>query len=304
MVAFSRAIARCTTDAAAAYREYDLGVNGDTMFIQAMLAPLTLEQFLERHFLQCPLARHGSDQLSVRNHGFMLLESLLAQRSVDAIAVRGVETWQGGTPGASDMRSLLASGHTIRVRHAESHSVELAEIRDDFAAAFHGRVDIHVYATPSGCKGLDWHYDAEDVFVLQTEGSKRWSLRKNTVNPWPLIETIPGDQRVERERTPVMTCELQAGDWLYIPNGYWHRTQAMSDSVSISVGVMPRTAIDVYDWLRQQLLSDLKWRQRLGTDREAEHLRPLRDVFAELGRDVAERLSTDKAVREFLNRST
>ena len=37
----------------------------------------------------------------------------------------------------------------------------------DFAAP----VDVHLYCTPAGQPGFGWHYDAEDVFVLQTAGS-------------------------------------------------------------------------------------------------------------------------------------
>src|SRR5947209_3055839 len=124
-------------------------------------------------------------------------------------------------------------------------------------------IDVHVYCTPAGQPGFGWHYDAEDVFVLQTAGRKEWSLRKNTVNPWPLAEALPADMRHEREIMPVLRCTLAAGDWLYIPAGYWHRTRAGEESVSLSVGVLSASALDVYDFLRRQLLSSLRWRQRL-----------------------------------------
>ncbi|MBY0229291.1 MAG: cupin domain-containing protein, partial [Gemmataceae bacterium] len=119
-----------------------------------------------------------------------------------------------------------------------------------------------------------------------------------TVNPWPLIETIPQDMRHGREITPVMACKLAAGDWLYVPGGWWHRTEAGDDlSISLSVGVMPATALDAFDWLRSRLLRSLRWRQRLPHAASEEETRAL---FAELGADLARELGSEAAVRAFL----
>jgi ribosomal protein L16 Arg81 hydroxylase len=172
--------------------------------------------------------------------------------------VEGEVRWRS-TP--EQARALLGEGHTIGVRHAERHDGALAELALDFQRDFAAPVDVHVYWTPPGQPGFGWHYDAEDVFVLQAHGAKEWSLRKNTVNPWPLVETLPADMEVEREIMPVMRCLLRPGDWLYIPAGYWHATRAGADeSVSLSVGVLSTSAIEVYDFLRRSLLSSLLWR--------------------------------------------
>jgi 50S ribosomal protein L16 3-hydroxylase len=130
------------------------------------------------------------------------------------------------------------------------------------------------------------------VFVLQTCGSKEWEPRKNTVNPWPLVETLPADMRHEREIMPVLRCLLAAGDWLYIPHGYWHRTRAAEESISLSVGLRSAAALDVFDFLRGELLSSLKWRQRLPPAGAASPLGPeelsrrYRELFADLGADL------------------
>src|SRR5690606_27495317 len=114
---------------------------------------------------------------------------------------------------------------------------------------------------PPGRFGFGWHYDAEEVFILQTVGQKEYSLRKNTVNPWPLEETLPQGMRYEREVMPLMRCLLQAGDWLYLPSGYWHKAEARELSLSLAVGVMAPAAISILDRLREELLQSLVWRQ-------------------------------------------
>ena len=101
-------------------------------------------------------------------------------------------------------------------------------------------------------------------------------------------------------------CNLHPGDWLYVPGGHWHRTRAGEESVSLSVGVMPPTAVDVYDRLRRELLTDLRWRQRLPPAGEAsgaavdELVRRYREVLSDLGRDLAERLAREETARAIL----
>src|SRR6185295_19696620 len=115
----------------------------------------------------------------------------------------------------------------------------------------------------------------------------------NTVNPWPIEESLPADMHYEREIMPLMKCELAAGDWLYIPSGYWHMGQSRETAISLAIGVQPRTAVDPFDSLRPQLLDSLFWRQRLpvagdaaATDDEA--LRnQLADLFKQFGNELA-----------------
>lgn len=65
---------------------------------------------------------------------------------------------------------------------------------------------------------------------------------------------------------PLMRCSHCAGDWLYIPHGYRHRADARADSISLTVGVMSPSALDIFDFLRRELLDSLLWRQRLPID--------------------------------------
>jgi ribosomal protein L16 Arg81 hydroxylase len=202
---------------------------------------------------------------------------------------------------------VLVAGYTVGIRHAERHDPSLAALAEDFRQAFAAPIDVHLYCTPANHRGFGWHYDAEEVFILQLRGVKHWSLRKNTVNPWPLVETLPQDMRYEREIMPLMRCTLSAGDWLYIPGGYWHKTEAGSEeSVSLSVGVLASSAIEVYDFLRRRLLDSLRWRQRLGctgtaSTRSDEELKAeLQSLCQDLGDDLARMLRDESFAAEFL----
>jgi ribosomal protein L16 Arg81 hydroxylase len=277
------------------------------MIIEELLGPVPRAVFVEDHYLKLPFARAAGCRHLTALGSWEVVARLLAQPEADVLVGREGQRRKGSRPTSLDeLRPLLAEGNTLGIRHAERHAPGLAELADRFRRDFQAPVDIHLYCTPAGQPGLGWHYDAEDVFVLQTEGSKEWLLRKNTVNPWPLVETLPTDMRHEREIMPVLRCTLLAGDWLYIPAGYWHRTQAGAESLSLSVGVLSASALDVFDFLRRHLLTSLRWRQRLPTSGEASPLPPdellqcYRALFADLGEDLKDLLGQEEVVRSFL----
>ncbi|MGH7200589.1 MAG: JmjC domain-containing protein, partial [Planctomycetaceae bacterium] len=237
------------------------------------------------------------------------IDALLARDGADVLVVKqGRRCESNRTPTPDEARRLFADGHTLLVRHAERQDERLAGLAERFRADFHAPVDVHLYATPGGVHGFGWHYDAEDVFILQTQGSKEYALRKNTVNPWPLVESLPADMRYERELMPIMKCLLRGGDWLYIPGGHWHRAEAKEDSISLAVGVLVPAAMDAFDHLRRRLVDSIYWRQRLPitgdarTESEEELIERYRALFAELADDLSRQMRDEAFVRSFLDR--
>ncbi|HZN35485.1 MAG TPA: cupin domain-containing protein, partial [Pirellulaceae bacterium] len=101
-------------------------------------------------------------------------------------------------------------------------------------------------------------------------------------------------------------CDLQPGSWLYIPSGYWHRAEARELSISLAIGLAPHCAMDVWDFLRRELLQSLEWRQRLPILGRASPLAPdelrarVAQVFQALGSDLAHRLADPGAVDRYL----
>ena len=267
--------------------------------LSELLGSLSPQAFLNDYFLKLPLAMAGGCRRLCSLGSWDVVLHLLAQPGVDVLVGRQGEAWQGPTPGPADARGVLDQGYTIGIRHAEKHHAGLAELAAEFAADFAAPADLHLYVTPAGQAGFGWHYDAEDVFILQTQGSKEWSLRKNTVNPWPLVETIPQDMRYRAEMMPLVRCNLAAGDWLYIPAGYWHSTQASEESISLSVGLMMPTALDLLDALRPRLLDSLRWRQRLppagrvSSLCEEERMAQYQAIVADLTKDLSHQMAEE-----------
>src|SRR5690606_19336894 len=67
-------------------------------------------------------------------------------------------------------RSGFENGHTLLIRHAELSHPALEAIAKDFFKVFKKPIDIQIYCTPEGAEGFGWHYDLEEVFVIQSLG--------------------------------------------------------------------------------------------------------------------------------------
>lgn len=277
------------------------------MVIEQLLGDLPKRTFVEEYYLKLPFSLPGRARPLVDAVDWGMVEAVLDQPDTDVLVVREGKRWEGEKPPTpGEARALYDAGHTIVIRNAQRHDPALSELAEGFHADFRATVNIHIYCTPSNQHGFGWHYDAEDVFILQAGGSKQYQLRKNSINPWPLVETIPPNMRFEREIMPLLRCTLEAGDWLYIPGGYWHVAQAEREALSLAVGVMSTSAMDVFDFLRGRLLGSLCWRQRLPTPGEAsplgdeELLERYRDLFAELGEELKDTITSEPFLRAFL----
>jgi ribosomal protein L16 Arg81 hydroxylase len=138
----------------------------------------------------------------------------------------------------ADAKQLLARGVSVVVRAAERNDPGLARLAERFERVLPGEVHIQLYATPAGTNSYGWHYDFEDVFIAQTAGVKDYYFRANTV----ALDAVLGDTldftSFTRERSPLMSARLIAGDWLYLPPRWWHLVKCIEQSLSISVGVM------------------------------------------------------------------
>ena len=262
-----------------------------------LLGDVPRSRFVADYYYRLPYsAQSPADLAALLN--WPAVAKMLAADAADVLICRRNERWSGAPPRTAEAaEQLIKEGYTLLVRHAERQDPRLAELAASFERDFASPVNIHVYCTPAGEYGFGWHYDAEEVFILQLAGRKQYALRKNTVHPWPLEETLPADMHYEREIMPLWRCELTAGSWLYIPSGYWHRADASEWSLSLAIGVQPYAALEVWDLLRSELRESLIWRQRLPVAGAAaalsreELLAEISRIVKSLGEDLTLRLS-------------
>ncbi len=141
--------------------------------------------------------------------------------------------------------SLLESGEVCYLnqaplRHYPSFAAEL-----DLGPLRLGRLhSLNVWVGSRTRSGL--HFDNADNFFGQMYGTKRALLiaPKDSKHLYPFADN-PSKSQIDPEhpdsnafpafaRCEIWECELQAGDALYIPRGWWHYLVAQQVSVSIN----------------------------------------------------------------------
>jgi 50S ribosomal protein L16 3-hydroxylase len=209
------------------------------------MRPGDVATFMRSHWGKAPHARPGAARSAISLLTWETLDRVLrAPDPLDLVTVTGGEFVQARPPRSlADARDLLRAGTSVVIRGAERHDRQLAVLASSFAARLAGEVHVQLYATPGGTNSYGWHYDFEDVFIVQTSGVKDYYFRANTV----ALDTTLGEAldfaRIRQEQSPIYTSRLIAGDWLYIPARWWHLVKCLEDSLSISTGVMSLEAI-------------------------------------------------------------
>ena len=206
--------------------------------ISTWLSTQPLDWFLSSHFGREPLVRPSSARDAIPLLTWATVEKLV-RAGADMLVVRNGVRHTGDAPLApAEAWGLLERGYSLVIRECDRLDPDLRALAEAFALELPGEVGVQAFATPAGYCSFGWHYDCEDVFIVQTAGVKDYLLRRNTVNPEPTIDAMPRDMRFELETSPVLACTLLPGDWLYVPRGWWHMAHATRDSLSLSVGVL------------------------------------------------------------------
>ena len=161
----------------------------------------------------------------------------------DMLVVRNGDLRNDAPPATFESAmALFKEGYSLVMRRCERHHPLLRTLADAVGRELEGDVSIQTYVTPARFQSFGWHYDCEDVFVVQTTGVKEFFLRRNTVNPSPTLDAMPRDMHYERETTPALAVTLARGDLLYIPRGWWHVAKSTEDALSLSIGVLSAAA--------------------------------------------------------------
>jgi ribosomal protein L16 Arg81 hydroxylase len=210
------------------------------------LGPLPLESFLRQCFGRRPYAVPSTAAGAERFFTWDTLEQILRQPDTDTLVVAGGKLCQDPAPSSLiELNALMARGIGLVIRRAENQDPALAALAGALTAHIPGQAHVQLFVTPAGTHGFGWHYDDEEVFIVQTAGCKEYFFRDNTIRP-EQTRGAPADFTLAlKETSPIGTARLIAGDWLYIPSPWWHVARSVEPSLSISIGISPNP-----DWLR------------------------------------------------------
>jgi 50S ribosomal protein L16 3-hydroxylase len=274
--------------------------------LEKMLGEDPKINFLPKHFTRLPFSSRAGAKEFVDLLNWKTVENVLAaNRSVLRIVQDGKVIKDYVDLNYNEAKAHHSRGHTLLLRFAEKSVSSLKYLADDFQNSFHTDVDIQLYCTPEGHNAFGWHYDVEEVFIIQTRGSKAYTIRPNTVHPNPLVKSIPKDLGFENEKTPIeIKVTLEEGDWLYIPSGWWHIARTQKESMHISIGLMPSSAIDIAEYLPKYLAQNAFWRTRMPVHMKfnspEEEVLFYQDAMAKLGEDLTSHLASREFIEQFL----
>jgi hypothetical protein len=184
----------------------------------------------------------------------------------------------GGGPDA-DALALFQMGLSVYLHDAAKllpGGVEfLAEVERALGAP-RGSARLTLFASPAG-DGVPVHFDGEDVISVQLQGHKRFRVGAEPALPHAVgpqhgpgmkasaslhAQCPEGLPQAPAEVGALSAFEMQPGTVLWVPRGHWHETEALSDSLSVSIVLSPPPALEwVLQALRAQLLSLPAWRR-------------------------------------------
>lgn len=172
--------------------------------------------------------------------GWSMLDDALASPAGDVLVVAGGRHIERPAPRSlAQLEPLFAEGIGIALRAADRASVAVDALATALGEDVRGERRVIVFATPAGTHGFGWHFDPEEVFIVQTGGTKTYYFCANSVSPRPLCPSAERFAEFSREQSQLFACELHAGDLLYLPSGYWHMARAQSHALSVSIGIVP-----------------------------------------------------------------
>ena len=117
----------------------------------------------------------------------------------------------------------------------------------------------NVYITPPDAQTVPAHADDRDVFVVQVQGQKHWTVSaRDGHHPLPYPHQQVGKAPDRPVPPAVLDCTvlqvvLRPGDVLYIPRGYVHAAHCTNNHPSVHVTL----AIPTHDWTMAGMVSEL-----------------------------------------------
>ena len=154
-------------------------------------------------------------------------------------------------------------GATVIFTQLHKRVPALARLCVSLGQSFGARVQTNVYLTPPDAQGFVAHWDTHDVFVLQVEGRKLWSVYDTKV-ALPL-KGQGFDPAQHKPGQVTEQFELSPGSLVYIPRGLMHSARSTTEaSLHITLGL---TAFTWTDFLLESVaaaaLEDESLRQNL-----------------------------------------
>ncbi|HEX7829656.1 MAG TPA: cupin domain-containing protein [Thermoanaerobaculia bacterium] len=257
-----------TIDVAAAKR-------ADEIRFDDLIAPVDREHFFTAYWEREPLLTSGRDPHFFRSlfalrdvDHYIARHRPRAGKGIDLVTSDGfvADNYMHGD-GVANLRLVTESylaGSTIVLSGLEETWEPLVRLSRAIEGELSHPISMTVYATPPRFRGVKPHFDTQENFLLQVEGTKTWRVWK-PVQELPPVEGSYVPVTRDRLGEPIFEGVMHPGDSLYIPRGFVHEGVAGDDpSLHVTVDVHVRTWEDfVNDAVAAMAARDPRFRRSL-----------------------------------------
>ncbi|WP_313931907.1 MULTISPECIES: JmjC domain-containing protein [Nostoc] len=144
-------------------------------------------------------------------------------------------------PSINNLYKAYSQDQTLLIHKLQNYWQPIATLCRHLEQFFNHPVNANLYLTPENSQAYPTHFDLNDFFILQLEGSKLWRIYDSFLD-LPIATHIQPIPKEILETSP-REVYLKAGDLLYLPRGYVHEVLTLeSSSLHLTV------AIDVLKW--------------------------------------------------------
>ena len=219
---------------------------------QRLFGTLSINDFLQQHWQQKPLlVRQAVDVAEIDIDPGELAGLCCDTEAPSRIVIEHGETpWQMkiGPFEEQDFTSLPADHWSLLINDIETYLPELQAFIEPFRFLPDWRIDdlMISYATDKGSVGP--HVDDYDVFLIQLQGVRRWSIDENPNFDASLL--VGPSLKILQNFDSNQQWDLEPGDMLYLPPGMPHHGVAAGECMTLSVGFRaPSSGELVQSWL-------------------------------------------------------
>ena len=146
----------------------------------------------------------------------------------------------------------LEKGVSVKVEDIHLFDSRLESLRQEFYDILGHACVFNCYLTPPSSQCFNPHFDDHDVFIIQIQGQKLWTIDNRPIQLYPLeSQSFPKN---EFEFIDSQCLTLSQGDGLFIPTGHVHQAQTINTfSLHLTLGVHQIRAVDYF----HQILDNL-----------------------------------------------
>ena len=246
--------------------------------LTALLAPLDLATFFDRHYEREPLhARAAAAPASPLLTHDALLDALLALPAVPEGLMAFPEHLDPHLQIAALLadpallRAYLAAGHPLVWNRARGVSPAIDALAAALSDAFGAQVWPNIYATGDAGTPFEMHFDAHEVLAVHCAGEKTWQISAVRVDrPLDAVEMEPAVAAALRARRDeaaariLLEVAVAPGDVVYIPRGQFHNASTpRGRSLHVTFGIRQLAGLDVIKLLANAALAEPLFREYL-----------------------------------------